>query len=97
MLFLAGSGAADGGYDGLRGCGPSVHVEVGGAFAVVWLVHDAEDDARLRCPVCGDLRPGCCEDVCAGTVLADDAVRPAAVVVDVDAEGEVSKFSLCCG
>jgi hypothetical protein len=77
--------AADGGHHGLRGRGPFVHVEVGGAVAVVRLVHDAEYDARVGGPVRGDLGPGCGESVGGRPVLAYDAAGPAAVVVNVDA------------
>lgn len=68
---------------------PGVDVKVFFAFAVVWLVHDAEDDAWLGFPVRGDLGPSFGEDVCVGAVLTDDAAPPAAVVVDVDASKEV--------
>jgi hypothetical protein len=79
-----GTGAADGCDDGLGGSGPGVHVEVGLAFAIVRLVHDAEDDTGLGAPVRGDLGPRCGEFVCAGAVLANNGASPAAVVMNID-------------
>jgi hypothetical protein len=85
--LLRGAGVTDRGHDGLGCGGPGCHVEIAGVWTIVRFVHEPKNYPGLRFPVRGDLGPGLGEDGGAGAVLADDAVPPAAVVVDVDAGG----------